>query len=150
MRRSPQKVPTWAKKQSKMAEHCLLSRYPIYVQMLCCFLCQVGPNMGPSWVAKSLQKSLKINLDAKKPPRGPQRPLEAHLGSSGGGFWTLQGSIWDLPGGDFLCNFRSSGERFCFTRFPAAIAFTACLLTWLPAATATLASQIPWVDGCSR
>ena len=43
----------------------------------------------------------KLNLDAKTPPSGPQKPLEDHFGPSKGRFWTLQGSIWDLPEDEF-------------------------------------------------
>ena len=86
-------VPTWAENRSNMAEICYLSRYLIYVQILKRCLCQVGPNMGPSWVAKSQQKSLKLQFGRQK---AAKRTPEA----SGSPFWTLRGTILDPPGVD--------------------------------------------------
>ena len=54
-------------------------------------LYQVGPSMGPSWVAKSPQQSLTIQLGRQK---AAKRTPEA----SGSSFWTLRGGdLWGSP-----------------------------------------------------
>ena len=147
-------VPTWAENRSNMAENCDLSRYLICVKTLKRFWCQLGPNMGPSWVAKSLQNSLQTQL-------GHQKAANRTPEASGSQFWTLRGTIGDPPGVDLKppgnCFFRFSGVRFStlrmtilFHAFPCRHRLTACLLTWLPAAAATMASQVLWVGGCPR
>ena len=58
--------------------------------------------MAPTWAQVGSPNRSKIrsklNLDTKKPPTGPQRPLGVNFGPSGGQLGTLQGSISNLPG----------------------------------------------------